>query len=263
MSEFIWRIWTAVVLVTLVVLALFVLLATLQFQSINSALTSDRLAVLADRTAESFKAPVRIGLPLSTVRNAAALLERARQTDRRILAMHVFDASGRVVHSTVAPAPESISPQAIHAVSKAENGRWRLSSGSTFVSGVTMRDPGGNVAGGVMVVYPATGHLTQVRAMAAELGFAALGGLLAVAIVGAVLLRVSVRRLFRRFERIETDISEFERGAWRSAAGAPEPAPLPDGESGALRWLLPEAESTYRRTGQHLSQLGRPTRGAP
>ena len=75
--------------------------------------------------------------------------------------------------------------------------------------------------------------------------------------------RVALRRLFRRFERIETDISDFERGAWRSAAGAPDLEPVSEAESGPLRHLLPDAEATYRRTGQHLSQLGRPTRGAP
>lgn len=46
-----WRIWAAVTLVNLAVLTLFVGLATLQFDSINSGLTGERLAVLAERTA--------------------------------------------------------------------------------------------------------------------------------------------------------------------------------------------------------------------
>jgi hypothetical protein len=107
-----WRIWTAVMLVNLVVLTLFVGLATLQFDSINSGLVGERLAVLAGRTAAPFQATAKIGLPLSTMRNADALLERARQTDDAILAIHVFDAAGSVVHSTAAAAPAKIPPEA-------------------------------------------------------------------------------------------------------------------------------------------------------
>lgn len=73
-----WRIWSAVILVNLAVLTLFVGLAILRFDSINSGLVGERLAVLAGRTAAPFQAAAKIGLPLSTVRNADALLERAR-----------------------------------------------------------------------------------------------------------------------------------------------------------------------------------------
>src|SRR3546814_1835454 len=92
-----WRIWAAVTLVNLAVLTIFVGLATLQFGNINSDLVGERLVVLADLTAAPFEAAAKIGLPLSTVRNADALLERARQTDGAILAIHVFDAAGRIV----------------------------------------------------------------------------------------------------------------------------------------------------------------------
>src|SRR3546814_3890200 len=99
-----WRIWAAVTLVNLAVLTIFVGLATLQFGNINSDLVGERLVVLADLTAAPFEAAAKIGLPLSTVRNADALLEGARQIDGAILAIHVFDAAGRIVHSTAEPA---------------------------------------------------------------------------------------------------------------------------------------------------------------
>ena len=86
-----WRVWAAVMLVNFAVLSGFVALATLQFGSINSALVGERLGVLAGRTVAPFEAAVRIGLPLSSVRNANALLERARQTDDSIVAILVFD----------------------------------------------------------------------------------------------------------------------------------------------------------------------------
>ena len=254
MTEFFWRIWIAVVLVTLAVLAVFVLLATLQFQNINAGLTGDRLTVLADRTAGPFKAPAKIGLPLSSVRNADALLERARQTDRQIIAVHVYDSGGKIVHSTMSRAPDGIPAPALSAMQSADGGRWQISNGQTFISGVNIPDMVGRTAGGVMVVYPTSGHLTQVRAMAAELGFAALGGLIVVAMVGAVLLRLLLGRMFRNFQKIEDDITEFERNAWRSAAGSviSENGDSTDPEK--LGNLLSQAEAAYRNAGKDLAK---------
>src|SRR3546814_11426479 len=103
-----WRIWAAVTLVNLAVLTIFVGLATLQFGNINSDLVGERLVVLADLTAAPFEAAAKIGLPPSTVRNADALLERPRQTDGAILAIHVFDADGRIVHPTADPATAAL-----------------------------------------------------------------------------------------------------------------------------------------------------------
>lgn len=263
MNELFWRIWTAIVLTTLAVLALFVLLATLQFQSINASLTGDRLAVLANRTAEPFLTPARIGLPLSSVRNAAALLERARQTDQEILAVHVFDASGQIVHSTESPTPASIPPSAQDAMHRGDTSRWQLFDGVSFIGGVTIVDGGGELAGGVMIEYPAAGHRTQVRAMAAELGFSALGGLVAFAVAAALLLRLSLRRLFRKFGHIETEIIEFERSAWRSAAGAPPTANAQGEGFGVLRQGLRDAEATYRSLGNKLTSLQPPPGADP
>ena len=134
-----WRIWTAVILVNLAVLTLFVGLATLQFDSINSGLVGERLAVLAGRTAAPFQAAAKIGLPLSTVRNADALLERARQTDDAILAIHVFDQAGRIVHSTDASASEMIPPGALAAREAAGGAPWHSETEAGFFSGIDIR----------------------------------------------------------------------------------------------------------------------------
>jgi hypothetical protein len=69
-----------------------------------------------------------------------------------------------------------------------------------------------------------------------------------------------LRRLLHRFKRIEDDIAEFERGAWRSAAGVPDPGLVSEADAGVLRRLLPQAEATYRRTGRQLAELGQTAR---
>jgi hypothetical protein len=119
-----WRVWAAVTFVNFAVLTIFLGIATLQFGNINADLIGERLVVLAGRTAAPFEAAAKIGLPLSTVRNASALLERARQTDDAILAIHVFDAAGRIVHSTNKPALAAIPAVAFTARAAAGGMPW-------------------------------------------------------------------------------------------------------------------------------------------
>lgn len=251
-----WRIWTAVVLVNVVVLTLFVGLATLQFDSINSGLVGERLAVLAGRTAQPFQAAAKIGLPLSTVRNAKALLERARQTDPAIAAVHVFDAAGRIAHSTVSPIPAEILPEAAAARDAAGGHPWHAESDAGFFSGIDIARPDGSSAGGIVIVYPKGGSATQVRAMAAELAISAIGVVALAAGLAVVLLWVGLRGPVRMFEVVDSAISDFERGAWRSAA-AGTAAPAPQAENGGeLRRLLGESEARYRAVGQAVSGVG-------
>jgi hypothetical protein len=246
-----WRIWAAVTLVNLAVLTIFVGLATLQFGSINSGLVGERLVVLAGRTAAPFEAAAKIGLPLSTVRNADALLERARQTDDAILAIHVFDAAGRIVHSTKKPAPAAIPPEALAARSAAGRASWHRESAEGFLSSIDIASRDGVTAGGILIVYPGGGNVTRIRAMAAELALAAIAVLVAGAAFSALLLRLSLARQIRLFEAIDGAVVDFERSAWRSAAG--QPGPVAEGDAGELRSLLAAAETCYRAAGRALA----------
>lgn len=245
-----WRLWAAVTLVNFAVLTIFVGLATLQFGNINSDLIGERLVVLAGRTAAPFEAAARIGLPLSAVRNADALLERARQTDDAILAIHVFDAAGRIVHSTAAPTqtPTAISPEAIMARAAAKGAAWYRETSGAFLSSIDIAPHEGVSAGGILIVYPVAGSFIQIRAMAAELALLAMGVLLASAAFSALLLRLGLQSQIRLFEHIDSAILDFERGAWRGAAG--RSAALTEGEGGELRSLLAAAEVRYLAAGR-------------
>jgi len=238
-----WRIWAAVMLVMLTVLSIFVGLATLQFGNINSDLVGERLAVLAGRTAAPFAAVAKIGLPLPTVRNADALLERARQTDDSIVAIHVFDASGRIVHSTAVPPPTQISREAAIARAEASGAAWHRETSEGFISSIDIASGQGTSAGGILITYPARGTLIRLRAMAAELAVIALGVLIASSVLSALLLRLGLHRQIRLFEEIDSALFDFERAAWRGTAQvAADPT---DGAVGELRRLLGEAESRY------------------
>lgn len=246
-----WRIWAAVVVVNVLVLSFFVGLAILRYASINSVLVGERLAVLANRTAAPFSAAAGIGLSLQAVRNAPAVLERARQTDEAIVAFHVFDAEGRVVHSTALPPPATI-PAAAQAARRGAGGApWHRETADGFLSGVEIPASGGASAGGVLVVYPLGGSVTRIWAMSAELAVAGIAVLLLSSALGAALLRLGMRRQIAVFRAIDADVSAFETRSWRAEAVSSE-APPGDG-SGELRDLLTAAEERYRAAGRALS----------
>ena len=246
-----WRIWIAVTLVNLVVLTIFICLATLQFGNINSDLVGERLLVLAERTAAPFKAAAKIGLPLSTVRNSDALLERARQTDAAILAIHVFDAAGRITQSTAKPPHETIPSQALATRTVANGAPWHIETDEIFFSSIDIVSRDRITVGGVLIVYPSSSSATQVRAMGAELALATIVILLVSAIFSAFLLRLSIGKQIRLFESIDSAVMNFEQGAWRSAAGRPSLAV--EGNAEELSNLLDSAEIRYLAAGRALA----------
>ena len=246
-----WRVWAAVSLVNVFVIGVLVGLAALQFASINATLVGERMAVLATRTVAPFAASARLGLPLSSVRNATAILQRARQTDEDIVALHVFDAEGRIVHSTASAPPEAISAAAVQARMAARGAPWYRELTEGFVSGIDVAGGDGRSAGGILVVYPSQGHLTQVRAMIAELIQGTAGALLVAALVGTLALRYGLAEPVRNFETADHAYRDFERSAWRRAAGREWSAPA-DGAA-SLSEPLHAAAARYRATGQAIA----------
>jgi hypothetical protein len=246
-----WRIWVAVSLVNVLVLSIFLGLAAVQFASINSTLVGERLAVLASRTVAPFAASVRLGLPISAVRNAPALLERARQTDEDIVAIHVFDGGGHIVHSTINPAPANIAAEAAAAREAAQGAPWYRETPDGFIGGIDVAAADGSRAGGILIVYPARGNETQVRSMITELLEGAFLTLLVAAVLGTLVLRLALGDTIRLFSDVDTTYSEFERSAWRRGAGL-EWAPGAHDPS-ALSHQLRSAAARYRATGQSMA----------
>ena len=95
-----WRSWitfTAIIATVLIVLAA---LSSLQHNALYSDLIRQRLSVVAQTTADSFRSVVNLGLPISMVRNAREVLVRAQRTDPRITAIHAFNPTGIIVQTT-------------------------------------------------------------------------------------------------------------------------------------------------------------------
>lgn len=251
-----WRIWAVVSAINLLVLAVFVGLATLQFDAIHSRMIGERLVVFAGRAAEPFEAAARIGLPVATVRNAPGLLERIRQIDHAIASIHVFDQDGNILHSTDRQASERIPKAALAAREAAGGLPWSAEAADGFLGGVDIHARDGDSVGGVVIVYPATQNETRVKAMASELMIASIVILLAGAGLSAVLLRIGLRHQVRDFATVDAAISGFERDSWRSAAAA-ESIASAGGGANEIRLLLDAAEERYHATGRALAAGGR------
>lgn len=244
-----WRIWAAVALVNLTVVVLFVALATLQFGNISTSLAGERLKVLAARTAAPFEQALRLGLPLSTVRNAGGLIERARQSDDAILAVHVFERDGRIVFSTAEQPPPSLPGPAVSARKAARGDPWFIETAELILCGTEIIARDGRSAGGILIEFPVSNSSTRVWAMLAELGLAALGVLLLASVLAAGVLRVGLARQIAHFGEVDRSIDDFERAEWRRAAGAAAVAAERDG---SLRSRLEDAEARYQSTGRAL-----------
>ena len=187
-----WRSWFTVIILVATVLAVLASLTTLQFDSILSHFIQQRLAVLAQTSRASFRAAAGLGLPLAGMRNAPAILERARQTDPNISAVHVFDVSGRILHSTDLNHTTSVGAEVLFAQSASHGDTWYTESGEHFLSGARIVDLSGKPLGGVVIVYPKTDLSTAVDAMSARLAIYAVGVLVATAIVAIGLLRLGL-----------------------------------------------------------------------
>ncbi|WP_343117473.1 hypothetical protein [Ostreiculturibacter nitratireducens] len=245
-----WRVWATSAGVILAVLAIFLTLSTFQFSRVHSSLVGERLVVLADRTAGPFQAAARLGLPIADVRNAAGLLERARQTDDRISAIYVFDGTGKVVHATRGESGEGPAVAALRARNLVAE-EWHGQIHAGFVAGINITGPEGNPAGGIAVLYPHSGSTTRVWAMAAELSVAALGIFGLSTVIAALLLRIGLRQTIMSFDHVDREIAAFERDSWRGTDDA-----------GSLRGLRADLDASYEQYRAAVAKLKHLSDGA-
>lgn len=255
-----WRSWALVVLLVSAVLAALVLLSTVQFSSILSSFVQGRLAVLVQSAQASFRSATSLGLPLASVRNGRAILERARQTAPQIAAIHVFDPDGRILLSTDTAPPVRIDAAALKAHALSGGGVWRAETGDHLLSGMPIPDATRHrVIGGVVIVYPTAGLQTSVRAMGANLALYAAAIILLMAGLAFFILRYGLRRLIAVFTGIEATFTAFEHQEWRHAAGGTSAAPPSVVGFGIdtrnLLSLFEAAEKQYVSAGTKLAAL--------
>jgi len=145
-----WRSWLAFVLVIATALTVLAFLSVLQHNAILSHLVQQRLAVIAQTTASSFRSIVDLGMPLSMMRNVKEVLQRAQQLDPEITAIRVFNPSGIVINSTETNPAKSVSRNVLRAFTLSKADRWSIETETSFNSGFTIKGSRGSAAGAIV-----------------------------------------------------------------------------------------------------------------
>ena len=253
-----WRSWALVSLSVVAGLIALVILATLQFEATLTRLVQGRLVILAQSMELPFRSATSLGLPLASVRNAKAILERVRHTDASIVAIHVYDSQGRIVHSTAHLPPDALDTAALQAYRAAEDATWVVDAGDRLLSSVVVFNSlRSQTLGGVVVVYPKSEITMATLAMFARLTVAALAIAILSAAMGLPILALVLRRFDQSTRAMDADLSALERREWRAGAGGDAPEQVPDDtpEDSALSRIVVAAENRYHSAGIELAKL--------
>jgi hypothetical protein len=210
------RLLATIAAVNLFTLAVFVGLATLQYNSILSGLIRERLVVLGETVRVPFQAVANLGVPIGTVRNADAVLERARQSDASIGFIHVLSASGEIVRSTSPTPGVRVDASILEAGRAASAGAtWIIETDESFLAGANIVDATGSDAGIILIEYSKRDANIQIEAMEARLFLLAGVVLGATILIGLIILRIALSEHLRIFDGILASFDGFERKFWR------------------------------------------------
>jgi hypothetical protein len=245
-----WRSWLVATSVIFVVGILLVTFVTLEFKRDYDRLLGERLLVIGASGAAPFARAVELGLTISSVRNASALLDIPRQTDPLISGVWVLDAQSRVVEGTggqIRDFERMSMPQV--ATSDFEEG-WYATVGSAFVAGIPIHDGSGQQVGQLLVSYPLEVSRTRVLAMLAEVSFYVLLIASAFSLAAGGLLRLSMAREIDGFKTVVADLDNFDHRVWTMQRREDDP---PHTHTINLRAMLEQSRASY------LNLLGRPS----
>lgn len=147
------RSWIVTTIVVGIVQATLSLLLILQHDALYSELLKQRVSVIAQTTAETFRPILDLGMPISMLRDGDRIVARGIEIDPSIIAVHAVNPSGIIAHSTQ-PKPATITEETLSAMRFAESDLWGHETQQAFYSGFTLRREGEQPSGAVVVEYP-------------------------------------------------------------------------------------------------------------
>jgi len=234
-----WRSWitfTAIIATVLIVLAV---LSSLQHNALYSDLIKQRLSVLAQTSADSFQSVIKLGLPISMVRNASEILMRAQQTDPQISAIHAFNPSGIIVKTTDPTQPGRVPKEVVQAQSLADSGKWSIENDAELFSGVNISNAQGTAVASIVVVYPKREFDTHSSAVIENIAITTLGLLAIFSAAAWLLLRLRLSGAVRALSRLESLLTTIRHGKHP----AQPPQPMSETQAVKLGFLRDDIES--------------------
>lgn len=199
-----WRNWFAFVGILATVLGVLGFLSVLQHDAILSRLMQERLAVIAETAASSFRLVVNLGLPISTMRNAEEVLRRARAIDPAVTSIHVFNPSGIVVHSTNREEVAPLSRELLLAQAFSKTNRWSAPSENELQAGFTIKNQAGTTVGGVLVGASKNDFMAKSESTRRRIAVACAIILVVFSALALVVLRVRLGAAIRGLAKLQS-----------------------------------------------------------
>jgi predicted MFS family arabinose efflux permease len=234
-----WRSWITFTTIIATVLIVLALLSSLQHNALYSDLIRQRLSVVAQTTADSFKSVVNLGLPISMVRNARPILERGQQTDPRIVAIHAFNPSGIIVHTTDPANPDKVPDEVVLAQSLAETSEWSVESDTELFSGISISNAAGATVGNIVVVYPKAEFNAHSAGVVRHIASVTLLLLIIFSTAAFLLLRLRLSGAIHGIARLK---ALFEKIRNSNDSGGKQP-PMKEKEASKLGFLRSDIET--------------------
>jgi predicted MFS family arabinose efflux permease len=243
-----WRSWFAFVGIMATALTVLAFLSILQHDAVLSRLVQQRLAVIAQTTASSFRSVVDLGLPLSMMRNADKVLKRAKDIDPTVTAVRVFNPSGIIVNSSDVGTVGTVSKKVLQTFALSKTNLWRVESPSSLHSGFTIKDSGGKAIGAVVVVYPKQDFIAKTDAMAVRISIASVLLLAVCSMLALLVLRVRMAGAIRGVSKLDRLYEHFQEP---DSSDQPNPKePTDTLEKGFLASEIQQLEKELKKADQ-------------
>lgn len=148
------RSWIVTTFVLAIAQGVLALLLILQHDAIYSDLLRQRVSVIAQTTADSFRPILDLNLPLSMLRDGDQIVGRGIDIDPNIIAVHAINPSGIIAHST-GPKPATVPNDVLTTMRLSEADIWGHESNAAIYSGFSIRrEVDGPRVGAIIVEYP-------------------------------------------------------------------------------------------------------------
>jgi len=215
-----WRSWLIFTAIIATIISTLALLSYLQFNIILSNLIQQRLSVVVQTTAGSFRSVVNLGLPFSMVRNTETILKRGRETDERIIAIHAFNPSGIIVGSTDPDHNEKVPDEVTSAQTIDNNGKWSVETPEKIFSGLSVLDDKNQLVGGIVVIYPKDNFNLKKSQLGHFFLSISFGLFCIFSLLALIILRLRLSGAIRGFKRIEHLLLIIEENSSKDAGKA-------------------------------------------
>lgn len=254
------RSWIVTTLVIGIALAVLSVLLVLQHNALYSALLRQRIAVIAQTTAETFRPVLDLGLPITMLRDGDKIVARGIAIDPEIVAVHAINPAGIVAYTT-GRKPLQLSQEVLTAMRLADHNTWGHETSDVIYSGFSIhRETGAPLSGAVVVEYPHGPLETASQNIVRVTLRSALLILIGTSALAYILIYLALDRPQRRLAAL---LQAYRQGRTLEATASPDRSQKRgglDAEFSQLARSLHDAEEAY---GEAQRAIGASAEGLP